>query len=65
MLLLASLTAEPPVGAAWVSVTVQAPAALCSRLEGLHASEEIGPGADRLTVAVFELLPRVAVTVAL
>jgi hypothetical protein len=64
-LLLASVTLEPPTGAVWVSVTVQVLAALCPRLVGLHAKVDIRTGANRLSVAVGELLPRVAVTVAL
>ena len=65
VLLLASVMAEPPMGAVWVSVTVQVPAAPGPRLAGLHASVDMSPGANRPTVAVVELLPRVAVTVAL
>jgi hypothetical protein len=64
-LLLANVTAEPPVGAAWVSVTMHALTALCPRLAGLQAMPETSTGANRLMVAVCELLPRVAVTVAL
>ena len=65
VLLLASVTAEPPVGAVWVSVTVQVLTALCPRLVGLQATPETRTGATRLIVAVWELLPSVAVTVAL
>jgi hypothetical protein len=67
VLLLARVTAEPPTGAVWVSVTVQVLTALGLRLVGAHVSLEIrtGSGARRLIVAVCELLPRVAVTVAL
>ena len=64
-LLLASVTLEPPVEAVWVSVTVQALTALCPRLAGLQATPDTRTGATRLTAAVCELLPRVAVTVAL
>ena len=64
-LLLAKVTLDPPVGAGWASVTVHVLAALWPRLVGLHATPEISAGASRLMVAVFELLPRVAVTVAL
>ena len=64
-LLLASVTVEPPAGAAWVSVTVQVLTALWLRLTGLHARVDTSAGASRLIVAVCELLPRVAVTVAL
>ena len=64
-LLLVSVTLDPPVGAVWVRVTVQVLTALCPRLVGLQARVETSTGASRLIVAVFELLPRVAVTVAL
>jgi hypothetical protein len=64
-LLLASVTLEPPAGEIWVSVTVQVLTALCPRLVGLQATPETRTGASRLIVAVCELLPRVAVTVAL
>ncbi len=64
-LLLASVTLNPPVGAVWVSVTVQVLTALCPRLVGLQAAPETSTGASRLMVAVCELPPRVAVTVAL
>jgi hypothetical protein len=65
VLLLASVTAEPPVGAAWVSVTVQVLTALCPRLVGAHTKVDTSTGATRLMVAVCELLPSEAVTVAL
>jgi hypothetical protein len=65
VLLLVSLTDEPPVGAAWVSVTVHVLTAPCPRLPGLQVNVESCSCADRLMFAVFELLPRVAVTVAL
>ena len=64
-LLLASVTLDPPVGAVWVRVTVQVPTAFCPRVVGLHDTVETRTGASRLMVVVFELLPRVAVTVAL
>ena len=64
-LLLASVTLDPPVGAVCVSVTVHVLTALCPRLVGLHATLETSTGASRLIVAVCELPPRVAVTVAL
>jgi hypothetical protein len=64
-LLLASVTLEPPVGEIWVMVTVQVLTALCPRLVGLQTTPKTSTGASRLTVAVFELLPKVAVTVAL
>jgi hypothetical protein len=65
VLLLASATLDPPMGAVWVSVTVQVLTALCPRLVGLHATPETSTGASRLIVVVFELLARVAVTFAL
>jgi hypothetical protein len=49
-LLLASVTLDPPAGAAWVSVTVQMLTALCARLVGLQARPETSTGASRLTV---------------
>ena len=64
-LLLASVTLAPPVGAFSVSVTVHVLTALCPRLVGLQATPETRTGVSRLIVAVCELLPRVAVTVAL
>ena len=51
-LLLASVTLEPPVGAAWVNATVHALTALCPRLVGLHATVDTTTGASRLIVAV-------------
>jgi hypothetical protein len=65
VLLLASVTAEPPVGAAWVSVIVQVLTALCPRLAGAQPSVETKTGATRPIEAVRELLPSEAVTVAL
>jgi hypothetical protein len=56
VLLLESVTEEPQVGAAWVSVTVHVLTALWPRLVGMQVSEEICPGATRLMVAVCELL---------
>ncbi len=64
-LLLASATVEPPAGAVWVRVTVHVLAALCPRLVGLHTTPDTSTGASRLIVAVCELAPSVAVTVAL
>ena len=63
VLLLARVTLDPPVGAIWVRVTLQV-LAPCPRLAGLHAKPDTRTGASRLTVAVCELPPRVAVTVA-
>ena len=63
-LLLASVTLVPPVGAARVRVTVQVLTALWPRLDGVQATPETRPGAERPTVAVWELTPSVAVTVA-
>ena len=51
-LLLESETAEPPVGAALVSVTVQVLVALEFRLVGLQLSVDTRTGATRVTVAV-------------
>ena len=64
-LLLAKVTLEPPVGAVWVSVTVHVLTALCPSLVGLHPTPDTSTCASRLMVAVWEPLPRVAVTVAL
>ena len=64
-LLLESDTVEPPAGADWLRVTVQVLDPLCPRLAGLHVRLEIRPGAPRLILAICELLPSVAVTVAL
>jgi hypothetical protein len=66
-LLLASVTFEPPAGAAWESVTVQVLTALWPRLVGLQATPDTSTGAvaKRLMAAVWELVPSVAVTVAL
>ena len=65
VLLLASATLDPPAGAVCVSVTVQVLSALCPKLAGLHARPDTSTAAVRLIVAVCELLPRVAVIVAL
>jgi len=64
-LLLARVTLDPPVGAVWVRVTVQVLTALWPRLVGLQATPETSTGASRLIVAVWELVPSVAVTVSL
>ena len=55
-LVLVRTTLAPPVGAAWVKVTVQVLEAFGPRLVGLQASEETRTGATRLTVALAELL---------
>jgi hypothetical protein len=64
-LLLPSVTLELPVGAVCVSVMVQVLTAFCPRVVGLQATPDTSTGASRPIVAVCELLPRVAVTVAL
>lgn len=64
VLLLESDTVEPPAGADWLSVTVHVLDVLCPRLVGLHAKLETRTGATRLILAVCELLPSVAATVA-
>ncbi len=64
-LLLTSVRLDPPVGAVWVSVTVQVLTALCPKLVGLQAKVDTSTGASRPIIAVCELLPRVAVTVPL
>ena len=56
VLLLASATEAPPVGAGWVRVTVQALEAFGPRLVGVQASEETSTGATRLIAALAELL---------
>jgi len=50
------VTAAPPVGAAWVRVTVQVLEVLGPRLVGVQASEETSTDAARLMVALAELL---------
>ena len=54
-LVLVRVTAAPPVGAAWVRVTVQVLEELAPRLVGLQASEETST-ATMLMVALAELL---------
>jgi hypothetical protein len=65
VLLLDSVTLDPPVGALWVSATVHALTPLALRLVGLHVTPESGAGASRLRATVCLLPPSVAVTVAL
>ena len=57
-------TIAPPVGAAFVSVTVHELVAFDPKLVGLHTSELTNTGATRLIVAGLELPLYVAVTVA-
>jgi hypothetical protein len=54
-LVLVRVTRAPPVGAAWVRVTVQVLEAFGPRLAGLQASEETSTEADRVMVALAEL----------
>jgi len=56
VVLLDSVTEAPPVGAAFVRVTVHVEEPFEERLVGLQASVDINTGAVRLTVAVAELL---------
>ena len=51
-----SVTLAPPVGAAWVRVTVQVLEELAPMLAGLQASDETSTEAARLTVVLAELL---------
>jgi hypothetical protein len=51
--------------AGWVNVTVQVAVSFGPRAGGLHAIPETVDGASRFIVAVWELSPSVAVTVAL
>jgi hypothetical protein len=55
-LVLVRVMAAPPVGAAWVRVTVQVLEELGPRLVGLQTSEETSTDADRLIVTLAELL---------
>ena len=59
------VTRAPPAGAALVSVTVQVLEAFGPRLVGLQASDDTSTGATRATVVLAELVPDVAVRVAL
>ena len=54
-LVLVRVTEAPPVGAAWVRVTVQVLEEFGPRLVGLQASEETSAGATRLMLALAEL----------
>jgi len=54
-LLFDRLTLAPPLGAGWVSVTVQVLDEFDPRLVGLHDSAETSTGATRLTVVLAEL----------
>jgi hypothetical protein len=56
-LLLVRVTLAPPVGAAWVRVTVQVLVEFGPRLVGLQTSEETSTGATRLMLVLAELLP--------
>ncbi len=55
-LVLVKATLAPPVGAAWVKVTVQVLDELGATLVGLQARVETRTGAVRLTVVLAELL---------
>ena len=50
------VTLAPPVGAAWVRVTVQVLEEFCPRLLGLQDNADTRIGAVRLTVVFAELL---------
>ncbi len=63
--MLLSDTDAPPVGAAFVSVTVHELVAFDPKLVGLHTSELIKTGVTKLMVAGLELPLYVAVTVAI
>ena len=62
VLLLASVTVDPPVGAAALRLTVHVLIPPGLRLVGLQVSAEIRPGATRAIMTLRELLPRLAVT---
>ena len=63
-LLLPSVTLVPPAGAIWLTVTMQVPTALWPDCPGMQTRPETS-GVTRPIVAVWELAPSVAVTVAL
>ena len=50
------VTLTPPLGAAWVNVTVHVLEAFGPRLVGLQARDDTTTGAVKLTVALAELL---------
>jgi hypothetical protein len=54
-LVLVKVTEAPPVGAAWVRVTVQVLEEFGPRLVGLQASEETSTDATRLMLVLAEL----------
>jgi hypothetical protein len=64
VLLLASMTLEPPVGAVWFSVTMHVETPLWLRLVGVQLKPETVIPDRRLIEAVLEVAPRVVVTVA-
>ena len=55
-LVLVRITAAPPAGAGWVSVTVQVLEVFGPRVVGLQISEETSTGAARVMVALAEVL---------
>jgi len=55
-LVLVRITVAPPVGAGWVSVTVQVLEELGPRVVGLQMREETSTGAARVMVALAEVL---------
>jgi hypothetical protein len=63
-LLLASPTALPPDGAAWLRVTVQVLPAPEFTLVGLQARAETSVGATKPRLTLWEVLAKLAVTVA-
>jgi hypothetical protein len=65
VLLLVNVTLAGPLVASAEIVTVHVLTAFCPRVVGLHARLETCTGARRLIVAVFVLVPSVAVMVAL
>ena len=64
-MLLPRVTLEPPAGAVWVRVTVQVLIALWPSRLGCIPEWRPARGPQELIAAVWELVPRVAVTVAL